>query len=121
MFYWRYFGWCGWGELLLPAVLTLLPALIFALGSGWLLGRWRPWALYVWMLVPFVCMVLPLPEALGIWNGQFFSRYPLTLQGLDPAFSVPLPVVLCQCVLLAAGLVLLGLAGRENKRRRGEG
>ena len=121
VFYWRYFGWCGWGELLLPAVLTLLPALIFALGSGWLLGRWRPWALYVWMLVPFVCMVLPLPEALGIWNGQFFSRYPLTLQGLDPAFSVPLPVVLCQCVLLAAGLVLLGLAGRENKRRRGEG
>lgn len=120
VFYWRYFGWCGWGELLLPAVLTLLPALIFALGSGWLLGRWRPWALYVWMLVPFVCMVLPLPEALGIWNGQFFSQYPLTLQGLDPAFSVPLPVVLCQCVLLAAGLVLLGLAGRENKRRRGE-
>ena len=66
-------------------------------------------------------MVLPLPEALGIWNGQFFSRYPLTLQGLDPAFSVPLPVVLAQCALLVSGLVLLGLAGRENKRRRGEG
>ena len=26
--------------------------LVFALGSGWLLGRLRPWLLYVWMLLP---------------------------------------------------------------------
>lgn len=119
VFYWRYFGWFSWGELLLPAALTLLPALIFALGSGWLLGRWRPWALYVWMLVPFACMALPLPKALGIWNGQFFSQYPLTLEGLDPAFSAPLPVLLAQCALLAAGLILLaaGSSRRCNCKR----
>ena len=88
VFYWRYFGWCGWGELLLPAVLTLLPAAGLRAGQRLAAGQaGGRGLLYVWMLVPFVCMVLPLPEALGIWNGQFFSRYPLTLPGLDPAFS----------------------------------
>lgn len=84
VFYWRYFGWCGWGELLLPAVLTLLPALIFALGSGWLLGRWRPWALYVWMLVPFVCMVLPLPRGAGDLEWAVFLPISADAAGAGP-------------------------------------
>ena len=29
------------------------PALVFALGCGWLLARIRPWLLYPWMLLPF--------------------------------------------------------------------
>ena len=41
VFYGRMFGWYGWGSLLLPALATLLPALVFALGSGWLLGQIR--------------------------------------------------------------------------------
>lgn len=39
--------------------MTLVPPLVFALGSGWLLGRLRPWLVYVWMLVPFVLLALP--------------------------------------------------------------
>ncbi len=109
VFYWRYFGWCGWGELLLPAVLTLLPALIFALGSGWMLGRLRTWLIYVWMLFPFLLAALPLPQALSIWNGSFFTDYPLTLGTLDPAFTVPAAAVAAQCFLLAAGIILLAL------------
>ena len=116
VFYWWYFGWCGWGELLLPAVLTLLPALIFALGSGWLLGRLRTWLVYVWMAVPFLCMALPLPDALGIWNGHFFSKYPLALGTLDPAFSMPAAVLIVQCILLAAGIVLLMVRPARSKR-----
>src|SRR5699024_527795 len=41
-FYGRMFGWYGWGNLMFPALATLLPALVFALGSGWLLGRLQP-------------------------------------------------------------------------------
>ena len=110
VFYWRYFGWCGWGELLLPAVLTLLPALIFALGSGWLLGRLRPWLVYLWMPLPFLLQLLPLPELLSLWNGRFFSQYPLSLGTLDPAFSLPGGMCLVQSGLLAAGVVLLTAA-----------
>ena len=114
VFYGRYFGWYAWGELLVPALVTLIPALVFALGSGWLLGRIRPWLIYVWMAVPFVCMALPLPETLGLWNGSFFSEYPLMLGTLDPAFSLPYTVVLAQCGLLLCGIVLLVCRPGEN-------
>ena len=106
-FYSRMFHWYGWSSLLFPTLLTLAPPLIFALGSGWALGRLQPRLLYVWMLAPFVCSALPLPEALGLWDGSFFTEYPLTLGKLDPAFSAPAVVVLAQCISLAAGVVLL--------------
>ena len=107
VFYGRYFGWYAWGELLVPTIVTLIPALVFALGSGWLLGRIRPWLIYVWMAVPFACMALPLPKTLSLWNGSFFTNYPLTLGILDPAFSLPVSVVLAQCGLLLCGIALL--------------
>ncbi len=68
VFYSHYFRWHAWGSLLLPAAVTLIPPLVFALGSGWLLGRIRQWLVYVWMPLPFVLQALPLPAALGIWN-----------------------------------------------------
>ena len=114
VFYGWYFGWHGWGELLLPALVTLVPPLAFALGSGWLLGRVRPWLLYVWILLPFALALLPLPEALELWNGSFFTQYPLTLGTLDPAFSLPVAVLLVQCALLTAGIVLLALPRRRR-------
>lgn len=107
LFYGWYFGWYGWGSLAFPTLVTLVPPLVFAMGSGWLLGKLRPWLLYTWMPAPFVCGLLPLPEAMGLWNGSFFIRYPLTLERLDPAFSAPVSVLLVQCGLLAAGIGLL--------------
>ena len=52
VFYGVYFGWYGWGTLALPALVTLLPPLVFALGSGWLLGTLRPWLVFLWMPLP---------------------------------------------------------------------
>ena len=103
VFYGWYFGWHEWDELLLPALVTLLPPLLFALGSGWLLGRIRPFLIYVWMPLPLVCMALPLPKALGLWNGNFFTDYPLTLGSLDPEFSIPAAVALAQGALIVLG------------------
>ena len=42
VFYARMFRWYSWGSLFLPAAISLIPAQVFALGSGWLLGRLRP-------------------------------------------------------------------------------
>ena len=121
-FYGRAFGWYGWGSLAAPALAILLPPLVFALGSGWLLGRLRPWLLYAWMAVPFLLAALPLPEALGLWNGSFFTAYPLALGTLDPAFALPGSAAAAQAGLLAAGAGLLALrpgsgpAGRTGCR-----
>ena len=108
------FRWYRWGRLLLPALVTLLPTLVFALGSGWLLGRLRPWLVYVWMAVPFLLAALPLPEALGLWNGSFFATYPLTLETLDPAFHLPGAAAAAQAALLAAGAALLAAGNRHR-------
>ena len=114
VFYGRMFRWYSWGSLLLTALVTLLLALVFALGSGWLLGRLRPWLLYVWMAVPFLLAALPLPEALGLWNGAFFTAYPLTLDTLDPSFRLPWDAAAAQIALLAAGSVLMIAGLRRN-------
>ena len=104
------FRWYSWGSLFLPAAISLIPALVFSLGSGWLLGRLRPWLVYLWMPLPFLLQLLPLPELLSLWNGRFFSQYPLSLGTLDPAFSLPGGMCLVQSGLLAAGVVLLTAA-----------
>lgn len=114
LFYGRYFNWYGWCELMYPALVTLVPPLVFALGSGWLLGRLRPWLVYVWMLCPLISLALPLPEVFGLWNGSFFTQYPLTLGTLDPAFSMPAAVLLVQGMLLSAGIVLLGFVPKKR-------
>ncbi|WP_295626275.1 hypothetical protein [uncultured Intestinimonas sp.] len=79
VFYGACFDWYGWGELALPALAALVPPLVFALGSGWLLGQVRPWLVYAWMPLPLLVRALPLPEALGLWDGSLFAEYPLTL------------------------------------------
>ena len=112
--YARLFGWYGWGTLVLPTLVTLAPPLVFALGSGWRLGELRPWLLYVWMALPFVLSALPLPQALGLWDGGFFASYPLTLDTLDPAFSLPAAAWLAQGLTLALGLLLLALPARKK-------
>ena len=106
--YGRLFGWY------VPTLVTLAPPLVFALGSGWRLGEVRPWLLYVWMAFPFVLSALPLPQALGLWDGSFFAGYPLTLDALDPAFSMPASAWLAQGLTLALGLLLLALPARKQ-------
>lgn len=115
VFYDRMFSWYTWGNLLLPALATLLPPLVFALGSGWLLGQMRHWLLYMWMAVPFLLAALPLPDALGLWNGSFFTAYPLNLGTLDPGFSLPGAVVAAQAVLLIVGVGLLVVESNSRK------
>ena len=89
--------------------------LVFAAGSGWLLGGACPWLVYGWMLAPFILSALPLPEALGLWNGTLLRSYPLTLPA-DPPFTLPAAVWVAQGLLLLAGILLLGM--RIFRRRQ---
>ena len=117
VFYGRYFGWYGWDELALPALVTLIPPLMLALGSGWLLGRIRSYLIYAWMLVPFVLMVLPLPEFLGLLNGSIFTDRPLAFDILDPTFSLPTGTIVTQCILFLMGIILLMMRPLHHKIR----
>lgn len=102
-FYARMFRWHDWGTLVFPALVTLAPALLFAAGGGWLLGHMRVWLLVPWALFPLLPAALPLPEALGLWNGKLFSTRPLLLPSLDPAFSLLPETIVMQCALALAG------------------
>ena len=102
-FYARMFRWHDWGTLVFPALVTLAPALLFAAGGGWLLGYMRVWLLVPWALFPLLPAALPLPEALGLWNGKLFSTRPLLLPSLDPAFSLLPETIVMQCALALAG------------------
>lgn len=116
-FYGNMFQWYEWQSLLFPAMITLVPSLIFALGSGWLLGHFRSWLLFVWMLLPLVMMALPMPEWLGLLDGSIFVERPLAMNTLDPAFSLPQGTIIFQCVLLLTGVVLLFLYPKNNHAR----
>lgn len=107
VFYGQMFHWYDWGSLIFPSLATLVPTLIFALGSGWLLGGLRPWLLFPWMLLPVVLAALPLPESLGLLNGSVYAKRPLALEVLDPAFSLAPATMIVQGVVLAAGVLLL--------------
>ena len=115
VFYGRYFGWYRWDELALPALAVLAPPLAFALGSGWRLGRVRPWLIFPWMLLPFLLAALPLPDSLGLLNGSIFTSRPLALGVLDPDFSLPVGAIVTQGVLLFVGVLFLAIrpAGRK--------
>ena len=115
-FYGWYFHWSAWGSLLLPAAAVLIPPLGFAVGSGWVLGRLKPWLVYVWMPLSAVCAAAPLPQALSLWNGRFFTEAPLASEVLDPAFYLPAEVLLGQCALLLAGAACLVLLAGKPRR-----
>ena len=114
VFYRQMFGWHDWSSMVFLALVTLLPPLVFALGSGWLLGRLGPWQLYIWMLIPILLAVLPLPEILGLWNGSFFTAYPLTLEELDPAFTLPGSIAIVQLLLLVVGVTMLVFGSKRR-------
>lgn len=117
VFYGQMFHGYDWSSLLLPTFLTLIPPLFFALGSGWLLGHLRSWLIFLWMLLPILLMLLPLPEFLGLLNGSVFTERPLNLGVLDLAFSLPIETVVVQCVLFLTGIVLLTRQSAKNKNR----
>lgn len=117
VFYVWLFGWMDYGGLLRPALLTLIPPILFCLGAGLILSRLHPALLYLFMVVVILLSLLPLPPAVSLSPRDFFSQYPLTLGTADPAFQVPGWLVVSKSLTAVFGLVLafLGTDVPEKK------
>lgn len=106
-FYGFLFGWLDYSDLILPALLTLLPPAVFCLGAGWALGRHSPALVYAVMGVVLLLCWLPLPQGLAFSLGSFFAQYPLGLDHLDPMFSMPANLAGGRCLWFTAGAGIL--------------
>ena len=67
------------------------------------LGQIHASLLFPMMALVFGTGFLPLPDSLDLYSGALFSQYPLTLEYLDPAFSMPLSSVAGKCAMVLIG------------------
>lgn len=104
LFLYRLFGPQAYGALVLPAVLVLLPAILFCMGLGWLLGRAHPAGVYGAMVLALLLSVAPLPIEAGFSLSAFFAKMPLSTSMLDPAFAAPPAMLLMRLCYLLLGL-----------------
>ncbi|GAB2027098.1 hypothetical protein [Lactovum odontotermitis] len=123
VFYAVNFHYTNFGGFILPALLTLIPALLFILGIGILLGKMHPALIYALMPLVFLLGYLPLPNTLDLFGSGFFQRMPMSLPigaGGEPAFTVPLPVLLGKSLYAAAGilLIIIALSPRSGRSRQ---
>lgn len=74
----------------LPVILlVLLPAFIFVMGIGLVLGKIHSMLLYLFMAVCIGCSILTLPYMIDPFGANFFTEYPIKLGTIEPSFSVP--------------------------------
>lgn len=114
-FYASLFGGMNYGELFWPALLTLLPPILFCLGAGLALRQLHPALIYALMAAVFFLSVAPLPPAVSFSLNTFFTQYPLTVGTLDPAFSVPANVAVSKIIVVFIGLALSSFATNRKK------
>lgn len=103
------------GMLLLTAVITLFPALLFLTGIGLIAGRVHSGLLFGLMALALGAGFVPLPMNMELYGYTFFTEYPLALGLQDPAFSMPGGMILSRIIFLLAGGGLLVLAVWRKK------
>lgn len=89
---------------------TLVPAAVFTLGLGLLLGRLQPLLIYACMAAALVLDALPI--SFDLYGLRFLSSYPLTLKLLDPIFQIPLDQLIQRLLLIGVGLLMVLAASR---------
>lgn len=116
LFYMPLFGWINYGNLILPALLTLTPPVIFCLGAGLVLSRFNPTLIYIFMVVVLLLSALPLPTSVNLSLSGFYSQFPLTLNVLDPIFHIPGWLLMSRFALALLGVVLatFSVNGQDN-------
>ena len=97
------FGWMIYGELILPALLSLIPPIAFCLGAGLMLSYMNHGLTYILMAAVLLLSALPLPTAASFSLSGFFSQFPLTLDTLDPVFHIPVWVAISRIALTLLG------------------
>ena len=119
VFYAVAFGFTGFGSLLGPLVLAVLPPFLLALGGGMLAGRLHRGLPFALIPAALLLAVWTPPEALDLFGTGFFAGYPAGLGTVDPGFSVPAGQAAGRAVAGAAGAAMAALALRAGVRKAG--
>jgi len=117
VFYAAVFHFTDFGVFLAQILFVLIPAMLFTLGIGIVLGNVQP--VFVYALIPVVLLLtfLPLPDSFNLLGGSFFSSYPATLGIVEPSFSIPFHVLTARVLLAVIGAVLT-VTGVRHKHIR---
>jgi ABC-2 type transport system permease protein len=120
-FYAVNFQYTDFSHFLLPGLLTLIPAMLFFLGIGIMIGKIHPALIYALMPLVFLLGYLPIPNAFDLFGSSFFQKMPLSLPigtGGEPAFTVPFSVWIGKAIYTALGLflIILGLTRKSGNR-----
>jgi hypothetical protein len=123
LFYIKIFRFTDFSTFLLPALLTLLPAMLFILGVGMLLGRLHIGTLYGLMGLLLLLERIPLIKHLDLFGSNFYQHFPLTIStmpGQEPAFIIPMFFVVERLIiaLIGLGLVLGNILIKPQGTRR---
>ncbi|MFD1178194.1 hypothetical protein ACFQ3W_18035 [Paenibacillus puldeungensis] len=116
-FYGAWFHFTAFGTLIMPTLLTCLPSMLFFLGLGLLAGRVYPALVFALMPVVLLLGYLPLPYELDLFGSHFFSSYPAGLSVIEPAFEVPLSIIIGRCVYALIGLFLIAASAISKPKR----
>ena len=106
----------------IPALAAVLPPMILLFGTGLLAGSLHPSLLFGMMVLAFGLGFLSPPDSLDLYSSTLFSRYPLTLDHLDPAFSMSLTFLAGKCAMIFIGAAAFfirfdGTKPAERKRK----
>lgn len=100
-------------DFIFPFLLCVVPSLIFLLGAGAFFGSLRPAFIFVLIPVMLAFGISPLPLWAQPFMSGFFESYPLMLTELDPAFSVPVSLLVCRIAYTLLGAFLLYAAAKR--------
>ena len=115
-FYKVNFHFINFGSFILPTIITLLPAMLFVFGAGMLGGRYHQGIIFVLMVVVILINYIPLPYAVDLSGGNFFTKYPEDLEIVEPAFYMPATVLIGKSIYGLVGLVMMLIASSPKKQ-----
>ncbi|WP_125152636.1 hypothetical protein [Clostridium rectalis] len=116
LFYAVNFNYTNFSAFLVPIIITLLPAMLFTLGLGTFGGQYHQGVVFVLMAGVVLLSLIPLPYSMDLFGGNFFTKYPESLQVVEPVFSIPLSVVIGKVIYGVTGLLMMLLPGVKKKK-----
>lgn len=106
-FYKVNFHFTSFGNFLLPIIITLAPSMLFVFGAGMLGGRYHQGIIFVLMVLVIAINYIPLPYAIDLFGGNFFTKYPEDLGTVEPAFFIPTSVLVGKFIYALLGIVMI--------------
>jgi hypothetical protein len=116
-FYGVNFRFLDFGSLVLPTVITLLPAMLFVLGLGSFGGRYHQGVIFVIMVAVLLINYVPLPYAVDLFGGNFFEKYPASLDIVEPAFFIPANVLIGKFIYGLVGIIMMLIVAIHKKTK----